>query len=151
VEVIIAIGIFAFCIVGIVYLLGSALSSSRESQRDSALRSILQNTEAEMASLPASILTNLTSTNFDFDLSGALTTVPTNGAYRVVVSRVSAAAVTGLTKVMNGTNISPGVTNADNHFLWVLRVSYPPPDYPQTNTLMIGRALMGSGTSNFRE
>ena len=150
-EVIIAIGIFSFCIVGIVYLLGAALSSSRESQRDSALRSILQNMEAEMGALPASILTNLASTNFDFDLSGALTTVPTNRAYRVVASRVSAAAVEGLTSVTNGANVSPGATNADNHFLWMLQISYPPPNYPQTNTLMIGRTLMGSRTNNFRE
>ena len=67
VEVIIAVGIFTFCIVSIVYLLGSALNSSRQSQIDSAMTGILRNMESELRALPSASLAGVSGTNYYFD------------------------------------------------------------------------------------
>lgn len=152
IEVIIAIGIFTFCIVSIVYLLGVALESSRQSQIDSAMIGILRNMDSEVRALPytnasgASLITVANAgTNFFFDSVGNLTTNDAQKIYRANLVRVDSSIVASLTSVTNGTNISPGVTNATNHYLWVLNVTYPAPSYPNTNRLLLGRTLMGSG------
>ena len=154
IEVIIAMGIFTFCIVSIVYLLGTALSSSRQSQIDSALVGILRSMDSELRALPytntnAAVLSlsspNLVGTSsFFFDQNGSLTTNSNSRAFRAVLTRI--ANVAALTAVTNGANVSPGVTNSTNHYLWVLKVSYPAPNYPYTNSLLLGRTLQGSGS-----
>lgn len=160
IEVIIAIGIFTFCIVSIVYLLGVALESSRQSQIDSAMTGILRNMDFEVRSLPytnasgASLLTVTNAgTNFFFDSVGNLTTNDAQKIYRANLVRVSSSDVATLTSVSNSVsgNISPGATNSTNHYLWVLNVAYPAPSYPNTNRLLLGRTLMGSGISPFYE
>ncbi len=153
IEVIIAMGIFTFCIVSIVYLLGTALSSSRQSQIDSALVGVLRSMDSELRALPytnssASALSltspNLAGTNsFFFDQNGNLTTNTASRSFRAVLTRVTN--VASLTAVTNGANVSPGVTNSTNHYLWVMKVSYPAPNFPYTNSLVLGRTLQGSG------
>ena len=146
VEVIIAVGIFTFCIVSIVYLLGSALNSSRQSQIDSAMTGILRNMESELRALPSASLAGVSGTNYYFDAGGNRTTNTNSREYLAAVTRVASAAVAGMTSVTNGTNISSGITNTTNNYLWVLKVSYPPPNYPLTNSLILGRTLLGSGS-----
>ena len=152
VEVIIAVGIFTFCIVSIVYLLGSALNTSRQSQMDSAMAAILRNMESELRAVPSVNLAAVTGTNYYFDVGGNLVTNTNSRAYLAVVTRVAPAAVAGMTSVTNGTNISSGITNTTNNYLWLLKVSYPPPNYPLTNNMILGRTLYGSGswTVNFQ-
>lgn len=155
VEVIIAIGIFTFCIVSIIYLLGVALESSRQSQIDSAMTGVLRVMDSELRALSYTN-TNAAGINlqnvadgtkyFYFDVSGNALTNSNQSAYRAQVTRVNPLEVAALTAVTNGTNVSPGVTNSTNHYLWVLKVAYPPPKFPQTNSLLLGRSLMGSGS-----
>ena len=71
VEIVMAIGIFAFAIVGVVFLLGTALESSAATQRDSALSAALTTTASMVRSydnlaVPATLY---------FDLQGSPTTV----------------------------------------------------------------------------
>ena len=152
VEVIIAIGIFTFCIVSIVYLLGTALSSSRQSQIDSALVGILRSMDSELRVLPYTSASGLSlssasltgSTNYFFDRSGSLTTNTNSRVFCAVLTRVTNTA--SLTAVTNGASVSPGVTNTTNHYLWMLKISYPAPNYPFATSLLLGRTLQGSGT-----
>ena len=146
VEVIIAVGIFTFCIVSIVYLLGSALNSSRQSQMDSAMTAILRNAESELRAVPSANLAAMTGVSSYYDVGGNLATNTNSRAFLAVVTRVAPASVASMTSVTNGANISAGITNTTNNYLWVLKVSYPPPNYPLTNNLILGRTLMGSGS-----
>lgn len=148
VEVVIAIGIFSFCIISIIYLLGVALDSSRQSQIDSAMTGVLRNMDAELRGLPyndpnALSLNSATleSTDYFFDSAGNLAANTANRIFRARLSRVAPAKVGTLTSV----------TNSTNHYLWVLKVAYPAPNFPLTNTLLFGRSLSGSGIANFYE
>jgi uncharacterized protein (TIGR02598 family) len=134
VEVVIAIGIFAFCVVSIVYLLGTALNTSGDSEKDSSLSAILHSIDSSMRMVPAVNLGTLTTTNFYFDLFGnALTNTSASGPdvyYSGKVTRISPTATTTAT----------GVTNTDRYFLWAADFSYPPPGFPITNRLLFGGA-----------
>jgi type II secretory pathway pseudopilin PulG len=79
VEIVIAIGIFTFALLGIVFLLGNALRSSSETQRDSALASVVSSTAAFVRSQPATVLS---ATNY-FSVEGAILTNSNGAAYRV--------------------------------------------------------------------
>ena len=147
IEVVLALGVFSFCLVSVIYLLGVALGSSRESQRDSALAGALRNVDTELRMLPAVYLTNTTwnSTNiYYFDAAGnRLTNAIVNSViYCAKVTRVPPTTVGNLT----------GATNSTYHFLWTVSFSYPAPNYPITNSRTVGRTLYGSGlTTNLYE
>ncbi|HSI86946.1 MAG: Verru_Chthon cassette protein B [Candidatus Methylacidiphilales bacterium] len=142
VEVVMALGVFSFCLVSVIYLLGVGLGSSRESARDSALAAALRSVDTELRMLPAATLANTTwnSTNlYYFDGAGnRLTNAVANMVmYRARVTRVPPSAAGNLT----------GATNSTFHYLWTVSFSYPAPQYPMTNTRTVGRTLYGSGLS----
>lgn len=150
VEVMAAIGIFAFCVVSIVYMLGTALSSSRDSARDSSLAAALHGVDAAMRTIPPSTLnpTIITSgTSFYFDLFGNMLTSGTasNVYYVANVQAVNQNAVSNLTGISSGTFTAAQVTqNQQRQFLWMVTFSYPPPNYPLSTTLLIGQASYDS-------
>jgi len=140
----VALGIFAFCIVGIVALLSTALNSSRDSLKDSALSAALRRLDAEMRALPSSALTNTAwyATNrFYFDTEGNYLTNSNGCQYMVQLQRIEPDRLGGLV----------GTTNSNTHFLWMAEFSYPPPVFRQKANILIGRAFYGSGMTNFRE
>jgi type II secretory pathway pseudopilin PulG len=80
VEIVIAIGIFTFAVLGVVFMLGNALRSSSETQRDSALASVVSSSASLVRSQP----TNATgATHFYFSLHGAMLTSSSDAAYQV--------------------------------------------------------------------
>ena len=144
VEVVIAIAVFSFCLVTIIYLLGIGLNSSRASGQDSSLTAALQTTDALMRANSTNTLATTTTFNYYFDVNGnAVTNSSVPGfTYLVAIQRVTASSVSALTAVTNTTTtpflVSPGATNSNRYFLWKVICAYPPPLYPQTNNLLIG-------------
>lgn len=140
----VALGIFAFCIVGIVALLSTALNSSRASLKDSALSAALRRLDSEMRALPAATLTNngwYATNRFYFDTEGNYLTNSNGCQYQVQLQRIEPDRLGGLV----------GTTNSHSHFLWSAEFSYPPPAFREKSHLLIGRAFYGSGLTNFRE
>ncbi|PTY00987.1 hypothetical protein DB346_15395 [Verrucomicrobia bacterium LW23] len=142
VEVVLALGVFSFCLVSVIYLLGVGLGSSRESQRDSALAAALRSVDTELRMLPAATLAGAAwnSTNvYYFDIAGNRLTnaVPGMVMYRAKVTRVPV----GIAATITGAN------DGSFAYLWTVSFSYPAPLYNSTNTRTVGRTLYGSGLS----
>lgn len=117
VEVVLSVGIFSFAIVGVVFLLGTALQSSSETQRDSALSSALQTATAIVQSYDNST----DSAVLYFDQQGSLVTNPNSGHYKFELTAVSG---TGL---------------PSNLEFWTVQASSPPPAFPKTGRFLISR------------
>ena len=134
-----AVGIFAFCIVSLVYLLGVALDSSRESQRDTAATAMIRSLDAELRATPVASLssTSWTATNtVYFDLAGNRTTNAGRVFYRATLRRAPA-------------DLLGSASNSTNFFLWVVELSHPAPGYSQTNRFTLGRGVYASGLPGF--
>ena len=149
VEVVIAIGIFAFAVVGIVYLLGSGLSSSRDSAKDSSIAAALRSVDSTMRTISSGTLAGTVTTSgtsFYFDLFGNMLTSgsASNIYYTANVQRVNAAsteALTGMTNPWYGnTYTDSGTTTPGRYFLWKVTFLYP---YP-TNTLSTHQLVGGA-------
>ena len=111
IEVVIAIGILTFALIGMVLLLGNALRSSMETQRDSALTSALMTSSALVRGFDS----RLTSTNLYFDQQGTPVSNTTTQAYfHFALQSVGAGA---------------GPTNLDH---WTVKATAP---YPATNSV----------------
>lgn len=134
-----AVGIFAFCIVSLVYLLGLALDSSRDSQRDTAAAAMIRSLDAELRATPAASLATpswVTTNTAYFDLTGNRTT---NGAKIFYRAKFRSAAA----------DLLGSASNSTNFFLWTVELSYPAPGYAQTNHFILGRGVYASGLANF--
>lgn len=83
VEIVIAVGIFAFAIIGVVFLLGTGLKVSTEVQRDSALSSALMTASSLLKS------STPTPTVLYFDNTGSLTPSAANAFYQFAVTPAS--------------------------------------------------------------
>jgi len=94
VEIAMAVGIFAFAILGVVFLLGTGLRSSAEVRRDSALSSALM-TSSALLRAPAAAPASLT---LLFDDSGSQVTDPKKAIYEFVIA-TSAIAPPNMTNV----------------------------------------------------
>jgi len=152
VEVVIAIGIFAFTVVGIVYLLGASLSSSRDSARDSALATALVSVDSAVRTSGTSLM--LTGTNIYFDLYGNLLSGSNSTGiyYQASVQPVNSGSVAALTNLdfVNYSNPTyqdinyPALANytAAHYFLWRVTFYYPysttSKTGPFTTNLLIG-------------
>ena len=110
IEIAIALGIFSFAIIGVIFLLGTGLTSTKDTQRDSSLSSALAASAALLRSgtVPLSATTNL------FDMQGSLVTDPTKAYYRFTVAP-----------------LAPGGSLSTNLVLYSVQVSGP---YPRTNS-----------------
>lgn len=118
-EIVLAVGIFAFSIVGVVFLLGNALQSSSDTQRDSALSSALQTTAGIIHTYSAS----KTSDVLYFDQHGSLVTNAKNAHFRFVLTSVGNA----------------GTANPAKLEYWTVQTGTPPPNYPQTDHFLLSR------------
>lgn len=110
VEIVMAIGIFTFALIGVVMLLGNALRSSSETQRDSALATAL----GTSASVVRSMSTSVSSTNLFFNQQGSLLTNNSQAYFQFALSAKGA-----------GT----GPVSLD---YWTVKVTAP---YPATNNV----------------
>lgn len=117
VEIVMAIGIFAFALIGVVMLLGNALHSSSETQKDSALSSAVTMASAWVRGAP----TNSVSTNLYFNQMGVVVTNASDGHFQFALRSV-------------GTEAGVGPANLD---YWTAVVTAP---HPATN--VVGRFLL---------
>jgi len=131
VEITIALGIFAFCIVAILGLLQVALNSSRDSRIDSSTCGILNNLEADIraAAVPALGGTNFPDQYFDVAGNPLVSSNSPDVQFRVTLQRVSDQSVGNLFSLTNGSMLQ----------LWAATISYPPPGYNQTKKFVFGR------------
>lgn len=131
VEVVVAIGIFAFCIVAVLGLMQVALSASRDSQIDSSIGGLIGNLSASLNSLDANELAAAASTNRYFDEAGRpLSTNAQGSAYfRTTLSAVAPT-------VIEQTFALPGGTNLH---VWAVAIEYPAPQYGRNAGLILGR------------
>lgn len=145
-----ALGVFSFCIIGIVFLLATGLDSSRSTQRDSALAAIIQSMDAEVRTMrysgSNSLSTLVPTTNFYFEAAGNRLPSATGATFRVSLNRLPATVVSDLTKVENGSNTSPGIANTTMNYLWRLNIAYPGPNFQESKSALLGRTLYGSGS-----
>jgi uncharacterized protein (TIGR02598 family) len=131
VEVVVAIGIFAFCIVALVGLMQVALSSSRDSQVDSSMAGLISNLSANLNALEPNELQNVAGSEHFFDLAG----VPVaSGAEDSVHFRARLEAVDP--SVLDGAFSLPAGTNLR---AWVVSVEYPAPEYARSSRFLLGR------------
>ena len=161
VEVIVALGIFSFAVVGIVYLLGSGLSSSRDSAKDSSIAAALHGLDATMRTLPSATLTALTTgtspmtsgTNLYFDLFGNITSgTASNIYYTANVQRVDPTSVGTLTGISTSGSVpfpQTQVTDSQSRqFLWKVTFYYPYVSAsnfgPMTTHMLIGQTSYDS-------
>lgn len=130
VEVVIAIGLFTFCVIAMVGLLQVALSSTRDAQTDSAIAGLMGNLSAKLDSLSESQLAGLQSSNRFFDaVGGPLEQGNDPAAYfRVRFEPVSASAV----------NETFALTNAPDFHVWTVAVDYPAPGFARSKQFPIG-------------
>jgi uncharacterized protein (TIGR02598 family) len=129
VEVVIAVGIFSFCVVSLISLIGLSLSSSRDTKSTSAVAAALRSIDANVRAIPLTTLTNLTATNYYFDIAG--NTTSNNAAnlyYQATVTRISS----------NSVASTCSVTNGNRFFLWSVNLKYPPPKYTSSYSQLLG-------------
>lgn len=82
IEIVIALGLFSFAIIGVVFLLGTGLSTSRETQRDSGLASALATSAALLRSGAAPVAAY---TNY-YDQQGGWQTNASNAFFALTVT-----------------------------------------------------------------
>ena len=164
VEVMLALGIFSFCIVSVIFLLGIGLTSSRDSQKDSAMAAALHSIDSSMRAIPPSTLDaapmgpQASGIWFTLDLYGNVTSSGTTGAPSVSSSAVTSGSYSFLATLTRMDPSSPIVSqtmgfvdpssqNSDPNiheywFLWTIDVAYPPPNYPNhmKRPLLFGNA-----------
>lgn len=131
VEVVVAIGIFAFCIVALIGLLQVALTSVRESQVDSSLASVMGNLSARLNTIDAAKLAGVDGTNQYFDLTG-MPVASTNGAssyFRAKWSEVDTVTMDALFGLSGGINLRT----------WAVEIEYPAPQYGKSLRFLVGR------------
>ncbi len=131
VEVVVAIGIFAFCIVALIGLLQVALTSVRESQVDSSLASVMGNLSANLKTIDATELSGVDGTNQYFDLAG-MPVAATNGVsvyFRAKWSEVDSATMDSLFGLPGGINLRT----------WAVEIEYPSPQYSKSLRFLVGR------------
>lgn len=115
VEVCLALGVFAFAILSVVGLLVIALDTSRETQRDSTLTSIIRTMDVDLRTATTS-----TAQTKYYDTYGK--PVPAaQGTYQVSLNPATYTP-------MNGAPIK----------LWSATISYPPPVYSQNTVVLFG-------------
>jgi len=121
VEVVIALGIFSFCIIAVLGLMQVALSASRDSQTDSSISSLVSNLSAR--------LRLLNSNSHGFDITG--TPVEPNAIspayFRISLTPVDPAVVAS----------TFGLPNGDLLQVWSLSVDYPTPAYSRNFRLIL--------------
>jgi uncharacterized protein (TIGR02598 family) len=131
VEVVVAIGIFSFCIVALIGLLQVALTSVRESQVDSSLASVIGNLSANLKTIDATELSSVDGTSQYFDLAG-MPLAATNGVstyFRAKWSEVDTAKMDSLFDLPGGVNLRT----------WVVAIEYPAPQYSKSLRFLVGR------------
>lgn len=115
VEIVMAMGIFTFALIGVVLLLGNALRSSSETQRDSALASIVASSASAVRALPTN---TVVATNY-FSLQGSMLSTANGAAY--VSSLNSVGSGSGPTNLEYWTAVVIGplpATNVTGQFLY---------------------------------
>jgi len=129
----VALGIFSFAVVGIVYLLGSGLSSSRDSAKDSSIAAALHSVDSSLRIISSGTLSKIatsgTAGTYYFDLFGnpAITSGTTqNIYYTAVVTRVDAPSVSGTIGITSPPFTAAEVSDSQNRqFLWKVTFYYP--------------------------
>jgi hypothetical protein len=113
-----AIGIFTFALLGVVFMLGNALRSSSETQRDSALASVVSSSASLVRSQP----TNATNATNFFSLQGAMLTNSSNAAYEVELKSVGS-----------------GLGGPANLDFWTAKIKGPLPDTNVAGNFLFSR------------
>ncbi len=112
VEIVLAVGIFAFAIIGVVFLLGTGLKISAEVQRDSALSSALMTAASLLrtSTPPPNVLF--------FDQTGSLTPSTTNAHYQFAMTNASSPSTLSQVDLFSITVTAPyPSTNSVGNFL----------------------------------
>lgn len=117
VEIVMALGIFAFAIIGVVFLLGTGLTASRETQLDSALSSALTTAAALLRSGPAPLVP----TTYYFDLQGSRVTNTGSAHYALTATLLAS---NGLSSNVN---------------LYTVKATAPYPSTNSVGTFLISR------------
>jgi len=122
VEVVIALGIFSFCIISVLGLMQVALASSRDSQTDSSISSLVSNLSARLGSLD--------SNSVFFDRTGmpVQTNAMSSAYFRASLTPVDPAAVAS----------TFGLTNGNSLQVWSVSIGHPSPAYGQTFRIILG-------------
>ena len=121
VEVVIALGIFSFCIISVLGLMQVALASSRDSQTDSSISSLV--------SYPSTRLGSLDSNSVFFDRAGMpfQTNAISPAYFRTSLTPVDPDVVAS----------TFGLPNGDLLQVWSLSVDYPSPAYSRNFRLIL--------------
>ena len=147
VEIMLALGIFSFCVVGIVYLLGSALGTSRDSAKDSSIAAALHSVDSSMRTISSGTLAGAVTssgTSFYFDLFGNMLSGSGSGVYYTAnvqaVNSGSLSAITGLTYPQYGNTVysDSGTATPGRYFLWQVTFTYPA--NPNGTSVVIGES-----------
>src|ERR1700679_3083285 len=100
VEVVLALGIFAFAVLSIVGLMATGLNSAKDSSTNLAITNINRNLRADLQATPYSSLASATSTNYYFTDGGYPTTqsspAPSAPFYAVVLTTNASIYPTGI-------------------------------------------------------
>ncbi len=134
VELIIALGLFSFCIVSIIFLLSSGLSSSHDTQRDAAFGAILRSMDVELRSRSSSIA-GVNDLTLYFNAAGGIVTNTSSQdvIFRAVVKRIAPASAAA----------TAGITNTSKFSMWRVDIAYPSPTYNLTSSpYLIGNAVL---------
>lgn len=131
VEVVVAIGIFAFCIVALIGLLQVALTSVRESQVDSSLASVMGNLSARLNTIDATELSTVNGTNHYFDLTGMPLSASNDPSvyFRAKWTAVDSVTMASLFDLPGGVNLRT----------WTVAIEYPAPQYGKSLRFLVGR------------
>jgi len=131
VEVVLALGIFAFCIVAMVGLMQVALSSSRDSRVDSSVAGLISNLSADLKSQAPDALEAFDDGERFFDYSGmpVLSGTEFSVHFRARLVAAEPASVAGAFSLSGGTNLRT----------WAVTVNYPAPQYGRSLRFLVGR------------
>jgi Tfp pilus assembly protein PilV len=115
VEIVMAIGLFTFALLGVVFMLGNGLRSSSDTQRDSALASVVSSSVSLVRAQP----TNATLATNYFSLQGAMLPNASNAAYQVVLKSVGSGGGPTTLDLWTATVTGPvPATNVAGNFLF---------------------------------
>jgi len=133
-----ALGIFAFAILSVLGLLSVALNTSKETQIDSSLTTLIRTLNSDVHSAVTTNAVNaLLAGPRTFDFVGK--PVPTNSAdafFRVTFTHANQGA-SAQSAVMH----LLGLKQTTNMILWRAAISYPAPSYPSETVVLINNAL----------
>jgi uncharacterized protein (TIGR02598 family) len=128
VEIVIALGVFSFAVIGVFGLISIALNTSKEAQRDSTLASVIRTLDADIRSTTSSAaIAALSTTPRYFDEVGKPLTSSTGAYCKVTLVKGSESNIAG----------TYGLANASNLHVWSATIAYPAPVYKETTVFLL--------------